>query len=53
MLMSWGKLQAYEYVGFIYLIKDGKLKAAPDQHSAAYKEKHRMNAQRMYDEETV
>ena len=41
----------YEYAGFIFLVEDGKLRAAPGQHAAAYKEKHRMNAQQMFDEE--
>lgn len=43
--------EQYEYAGFIFVVVDGKLRAAPGQHSAAYKEKHRMNAQEMYDAE--
>lgn len=42
----------YEYAGFIFNVdSNGKLMAAPGQHQAAYKEKHRMNAQECYDQE--
>ena len=50
MLINW-HVPTYEYVGFIYLVKNGKLTPAPDQHRAAYKEKHRMTAQKVYDKE--
>lgn len=43
--------EQYEYVGFIFNVEAGKLRAAPGQHAAAYKEKHRRNAQEMYDAE--
>ncbi len=51
MIDSILKYADYEYAGFRYIVKDGKLRAAAGQHSAAYKEKHRMNAQEMYDAE--
>lgn len=41
----------YEYAGFMFDVIDGKLVARPGQHSAAYKEKHRMAAQEMFDRE--
>lgn len=46
----------YEYAGFIFLVsrdEEGKLvlTAAPGQHSAAYKDKHRRAAMSCYNED--
>ena len=50
-IINWGNTRTYEYAGFTFLINgEGKLVPAPGQHRAAYKQKHRMNAQSMYEE---